>query len=313
MILVCGEALIDFFPSAPDAPHGLSFTGVAGGSPFNVAVGLARLGRRSGFLSALSTDAFGRHLAGRLEAEGVELGHVRRTARPTTVSFVATRTDGSPDYVFLGDGAADRGLSPGDLPARLDPAVRALHFGSFSLAVEPAATAYETLLLREAGARVVALDPNVRARLVPDMAAFRSRFEGLVRHAHLVKASTEDLGHLYPGLAAAAAAARWRGLGARLVLVTDGPNGALAVSGAARAERPGRPVSVLDTVGAGDSFQAAVLAVLDRQGLLAPGSLDALDGDRLAGLLDTAIEAASITCGRRGADLPRAGELASLA
>ena len=310
MFLVCGEALIDFFPSQPLAAGTLGFTAMAAGSPFNVAVGLARLGRPVSFFTKLSADAFGRFIAQRLDAEKVDHGLVRIAAdRPTTLSFVATGPDGSPEYVFLGEGAADRSLTVDDLPASLDPGIRALHFGSFSLAVEPSGSAFEALALREGGRRAVAVDANVRPRLTEDFAALRGRFERLAACATVFKASSEDVVHLYGTDDFRVVAERWQALGTPLVLVTDGSNGAHALGRDGWSQVPTPAVQVVDTVGAGDTFQAAVLAALDMRDLLDRAAVAGLGAGQVTEVVAYATAAAAITCGRRGADLPRLEEL----
>lgn len=311
MILVCGEALIDFFPN-PAAATGrgaLGFEAMPGGSPFNVAVGLARLGSKVAFFSKISTDAFGRLLVERLAEEGVVKDWLVRSDRPTTLSFVTVGADGAVDYVFLGEGAADRSLEPAEMPGELPAEVEALHFGSFSLAVGSSAEVYADLIARESGRRTIAIDINVRPRLVGEMGAYRQRIERLISCSDIIKASTEDIAQLYGDVEIGAIAARWRALGAAVALITRGGDGAVAYTATDEIARPGWAVSVVDTVGAGDTIQAALLAGLDAAGRLDRASVRALDTDTLGPILDRAIVAAAITCSRRGPDLPRLGDL----
>lgn len=307
MFVVCGEAVIDLFEDGEAGP--MAFRGQAAGSPFNVAVGLARLGAAAALVTGLSRDAFGERLIEAMEREGVDWRLAPRTDRPTILSFVLVKPDGGPDYAFYGEGGADADVRAEAL-APLPAAARALHVGGFPMAVEPAKSAYAALIRREADRLFVSLDPNVRPALVGGMAAFRDHFETLCRSAALVKASTEDLGHLYPGLAPEAAAARWRGLGAGAVVITDGPNGAAAFTAAGRAAASSPQVGVRDTVGAGDSFMAALLWALAERGLLDRARLAAADAAVLSPLLAFANAAAGITCSRRGADPPRRAEVA---
>jgi fructokinase len=312
MILVCGEALIDLFVETGRREMvrgGLPALAVAGGSPFNLAVGIARLGARSGFLAGLSTDAFGRMLAERLAGEGVDLALAKASPRPTPLAIVSTGPDGQPAYTFHAENCAHADLSPADVPARLPDAVRAVAMGSFSLAMEPVGSTYAALAAREAGRRVVSLDPNLRPDLIADLARWRERFAGLVANADIVKLSDEDLRTAYGGLPEAEAAARWLAAGAALVVVTAGPCGATAYHACGRIAVPGRAVRVIDTVGAGDTFHAALLARLEREGRLSRAGLDALDAEALRGLLTEAATAASITCSRLGADLPTLADL----
>ncbi len=308
MFVVCGEALYDLFVS--EGPHGLAFDARIGGSPFNVAVGLARLGQPSALFIGMSTDPLGARLAAALEREGVSTDFLVRTARPTTLSLVDVAADGAPAYTFYGTGAADRALEPTDLP-EFDPSVWGMHFGSYTLVAEPVGDALLALARREAGRRIITLDPNVRPTVEPDLDVWRARIDEIAAVADLVKVSSEDLELLYPGQDPAEAAARWLGAGAALVVVTRGADGALALSGSGRIAVPGRPVVVADTVGAGDTFQAALIAGLAETGAATRAGLEALTTDQIAHLLRFAVDAAAITCSRRGADMPRRAELPS--
>ncbi|MGJ3261786.1 MAG: carbohydrate kinase family protein [Salinarimonas sp.] len=317
MILVCGEALIDLFVGDDDGTA-LAARAVPGGSPFNVAIALARLGREAGFCGGLSTDRFGEVLAGRLARDGVDIGLAPRLAAPTTIGVVAPRPNGDVSYAFHGHGAADRSITGADLPTALPDAVRALTFGSFSLAVDPAGAAYLALAQREAGRRVISLDPNLRAMVTPDLAAWRARLADFLAVADIVKASAEDLADgfgIAPGdeRAEAGLAGAWLEGGARLVVATQGPDGARAWLrtdlGVERIEAPGRAIAVADTVGAGDTLHAGLLARLDARGLLDHAGLAQLGRDDVADALGYAIAAASLTCTRPGADPPRAAEV----
>ena len=311
MILVCGEALVDLFLAQPEGAD-IPARAVAGRSPVNVAIGIRRLGGASAFLGGLSTDAFGRHLAGMLAREGVSLDHARTTDRLTTISVVAMNASGVPSYAFHGEGKADRMLTVDDLPASLPAGIRALTFGSYTLAVEPVGSAYLALARREAGRRVISLDPNVRPTVTPDMAAWRTRFDEFLPLATLVKASDEDIATAYgPDAEIGVIARSWLTRGPKLVVVTQGPEGAVAYSAAGETRVPGRPVKVVDTVGAGDTFHAALLARLDALGLLDVASIGSLSQETLRDVLHTAVTASSITCGRRGADLPHAADVAA--
>ena len=187
--------------------------------------------------------------------------------------------------------------------------IECLHFGSFSLAVEPAATTLARLMRRETGARVISLDPNVRPTLVGERTAYVERLEALVRLATVVKVSAADLDWLYPGEPAATVAARWRESGPAVVAVTEGERGAFALAGTVRAEAAGASVEVVDTVGAGDTFQAGLLVRLAELGRLSHDGLAALNEAELADALAFAGRAAAITCTRPGADPPRRAEL----
>lgn len=303
MILVCGEALIDLFVGGPSA-IGLQAEAVAGGSPFNVAIGIGRLGRPSAFLSTLSSDAFGSFLASKLTEAGVSRAYVQPCEKRTTLSVVATNPAGQPQYSFYAENSADRALSPDDIPEQLPTDVNAIAAGSYALGVEPIASAVETLIRRESGSRVISLDPNVRPRVVGDLAVYRERFERLLTNATIVKASDEDIEAFYPGRDLLSVAQAWLGRGPALVIVTRGAMGPLAVFGNSVLERPVPQIDVVDTVGAGDTFHAALLSWLDSNSLLTVAGVSQLSEQQVVAALDFAAAAAAIVCTRRGANPP---------
>ena len=309
MFLICGEALYDLFVES-ETPAGLRIDARIGGSPFNVAVGLARLGRPAALLTGVSTDALGDRLAAALEAEGVETRHLARMPNPTTLAVVALGPEGEPRYTFYGEGAADRSLTTGNLPA-LPDAVSCLHFGSFSLVVDPTASTLLALAEGERGRRFISLDPNVRANVEPDLSRWRREIEQFARAADLVKLSEEDLGHLDPTADPDRLAGSWLEGGARIVVLTRGAAGAVLWTPAQRVEHPGIAVEVVDTVGAGDAFQAALLCRLDETGRLTaqPDESRPMSEREAGSLLAFACDAAARSCTRRGADFPRRGEL----
>ncbi|PZQ52586.1 MAG: carbohydrate kinase [Rhodovulum sulfidophilum] len=308
MFLVCGEALFDFFLESEEGPAAATYAARAGGSPFNVAIGVARLGAASGLLTGLSTDLLGQRLVRVLANEGVSTAYAIPTDRPTTLSLVGLDAEGVPAYQFLKNGSADTGIRPEHLPA-LGAEIEGLHFGSYSLVAPPTADAFAGLALGNPGL-FISLDPNIRPTVEPDMEIWRTRLGALYPAATLIKISAEDLELLHPGMAAATFAAARLAEGARLVVVTDGGEAARGFTrtGLAGTARPPR-VSVIDTVGAGDTFQAALIARLVAHPGGAVAALDALDQGGLDDLLDYAARAAAITCSRRGADLPRAADL----
>lgn len=308
MIVSCGEALIDFVPMTGSAGEA-GYRPLPGGSPFNVAIAAARLGQPAGFLSRVSTDFFGDQLVATLQANAVDTGLVVRGEESSTLAFVALAPGEEPRYAFFNTGAADRSLVAADVPDTMSDAIACLHFGSFSLAVEPAATTLAGLMARESGRRVISLDPNVRPTLVGERTAYVQRLEALVRLASIVKVSAADLDWLYPGEPAESVARRWLDTGPSVIAVTAGERGAFGLTGSLRAEARGAPVDVVDTVGAGDTFQAGLLVRLAELGRLSLEGLPALSEAELADALAFAGRAAAITCTRPGADPPRRGEL----
>jgi fructokinase len=311
MILVCGEALYDLFLGESDARGAIAIEGWPGGSPFNVAIGLARLGQPVTFLSSISTDVFGERLIGVLKQEGVDDGHVQRSSAPSTLSIVGTGRQGTPRYSFRGDAAADRMILATDLPTTLT-GVRAIHVGSLATVVHPIAEALQVLVARESSRCVVSYDPNVRPTVEPDPEVWRRTVSTLITRAHVVKISAEDVEYLYRGADPSALATQWISAGARLVVLTRGELGASAWTRRAHVRLPAEPVTVVDTVGAGDTFQAALLAGLAETGALLPEAMGELDEPALSRLLSFAIRAAAITCSRRGANAPRRADLPPL-
>ena len=293
-------------------PAGEAFLPTPGGSPFNVAVGLGRLGTPAGFVGRISTDPFGDSLIRRLTENGVDTSLCVRGPEPTTLAFIHPQPDGGEIYSFYAERSADRLLLPRDLPPAL-PGVDALHFGSFSLALEPGGSALRMLLQREAGRRLITLDPNVRPSLLPARDVYRPLLEGLIGRADLVKVSDVDADWIYPGETAARVASRWRGLGAALVVVTRGLEGSWASNGDAEAAAPVHPVPVVDTVGAGDAFMSGLLAWLSSHRRLSREALLAIDEAELGDALRFAALVSALTCTRAGAEPPTLSEVSAAA
>ena len=297
MIAVAGEALIDLVEK-DGTLHPLP-----GGGPFNTAIALGRLGVPTGFLGRLSHDHFGELLAGLLMESGVDDRYVLRGAAPTPVAVVHTSEDGDAEYSFHLAGTAYADLTPADMP-ELGSEVVALHLGTLALATDPPASALEGLMRRESGRRLIMVDPNVRPDVIGDRDAYRVRFESWLVFAHLVKLSARDAEWLYPDLGAEACARRLLSLGARLAVVTLGPDGALAVSGAGEARVVSQPVVVVDTVGAGDAFGAGLLRTLWASDSLDPEAVAFMDDAGLETALSFACAVAALQCSRAGAAPP---------
>jgi len=213
---------------------------------------------------------------------GVDQRLLLSSPRQTTLSVAVTRPDGEAQYSFYGHESADRSLLPSELPATLPDDVSAIAIGSYTLAIDPTASAIEQLIEREHVRRVVSIDPNIRPTIIGDAKAWRPRFERLLARCHIVKASTEDLAYLYgDGVDAGAWAAHWLTAGPQLVIITRGDDGASVFFGSSTYNVPVRKVDVIDTVGAGDSFHAAVLVSLEEQNLLRPGAIRLASRDAL--------------------------------
>ncbi len=306
MYLVCGEALFDFFQT--DRPEGVNavYDARIGGSPYNVAMGLARLKACTALFTGVSGDLFGDRIAETMEKEGIDNWAVVRKDAPTTLSFVGLDAQGSPAYAFFGNGAADRSLAPEDLPP-LPPYVEWLHFGSYSLVTPPTSSTLFSLLEREKG-RFISLDPNVRPTVVSDMSVWEARITAILPLIDLVKVSTEDLSMLYPDRDPLDTAQSWLGEGPRLVVVTDGGNEVIGLTESGIHRVAVQNTEIVDTVGAGDTFMAMLMYLLGKDGNPSQ-RVDSLDHDRLSSILDICARAASLTCTRRGADLPRLDEV----
>ncbi|MCB1487223.1 MAG: carbohydrate kinase [Bauldia sp.] len=306
MILCCGETLIDFLPRKGEDGASV-FQPFAGGSVFNVAVALGRLGAHTGLLSGVSRDFFGDSLLNALHASNVDTSLCIISDRPTTLAFVSL-TDGHAKYAFFDEASAGRMLAEEELPA-LPPEVAALHAGSIYLMAEPCGATIETLILREAPNRVISFDPNVRPSLIKDRDGYLARLDRLAAASDIVKFSDDDMAWMAPGSSFEDFAARWLGMGAGLVIMTRGAGGATAMTRTATASVPAVEITVADTIGAGDTFSAALLARLDADGLLGKDAITALTGSQLHALLGHAAAAAAITASRPGADPPWAHEM----
>jgi fructokinase len=306
VIVVCGEALIDL---VPDRAAG-AYAARPGGSPANVAVGLGRLGVDVALLSRLADDRFGALLREHVSASRVNLALAARSAAPTTLAVVNLDRAGVATYDFYIDGCADGTWRREDLPETL-PEDAALHLaGSLALPVPAMGDVCELLLRRERARRVITFDPNIRPVLVRDEAAVRTRLRRWLGLADIVKASAEDVAWIAPGQPVEAVAQDWYGLGPTLVVVTRGENGVYAVGPGGPADLAGKPVTVVDTVGAGDAFMSGLLAALEQAGRLARPALAGLTAAQLTDALGYAQRVAALTCTRVGADPPWREELA---
>ena len=276
---MCGEALIDFTPL--EVSGDTMFVPRPGGSPCNVAVGLARLGKPTAFIGKISRDRFGDMISSHLTQNGVDVRWLVRGDEPSALAFVIPETDGGHAFAFYGSDTAEQSLKAGEVPDSFAGEVTTLHFGSYSLMLGSSAHTYEQLMRRECGSRVISLDPNVRPSLYSDRQLYRERIEDLLHFATLVKVSQEDLAWLYPDDYYMDIADRWLSSGPLLVAVTLGSEGAVALSRQAVVNAPGVRVDVADTVGAGDAFTSALLARLDSNGLLTRDALGSLSSESL--------------------------------
>ena len=305
MILCAGEALIDMLPRRTEAGED-AFAPHAGGSVFNTAVALGRLGAPVRFFSGLSSDLFGDRLREVLDAAGVDHSPALTSSRPTTLAFVRLR-DGQATYTFYDENSAMRMLGPDDMPE--PDAADVLFFGCISLAAEPCGEAYEGLMLAAAPERVTMVDTNIRPGFVEDEAVYRDRLLRMTGAADIVKASDEDLRWLEGDGELSDLARGVLDRGARIVCVTEGARGVTAHRAEGAVHVSAAPAEVVDTVGAGDTFNAGLLTGLLEAGALSKAALADLPEDTLRAALELGARAAAVTVSRAGADPPRRDEL----
>lgn len=312
VVAVAGEAVVDVVPAPAEGYWELA----PGGSPVNVAVGLARLDVPTRMLARLADDLLGHRLRDHLAGNGVDLSHAVEAAEPASLAIVEPGPDGTPRYDFRVERTADWQWTDAELAGALDPGagdpVVAVHSGSLALTTPPGAEALRELLASAVDTATISYDPNVRPMLMGTPDDVLPGVHELLGLADVVKVSEEDLAWLLPRREPGDVVGEWLELGPAVVVVTLGANGVLAgTASGLHTVLPGRTVEVVDTVGAGDAFTAAMLAGLHRRGLLGAIRRDDLyriDRDTLDGVLSDAVVAAALTCSRHGADPPdRAG------
>jgi fructokinase len=303
MLLSCGDALIDFLPvRSVDGRDAL--VPVAGGSCLNIAVGMARLGAPTGFVGGISTDLFGRMIADHASASQVELRYATRSEYQTTLAFVRT-VGGEPQYAFYDEATASRNwiYRRGAIPF---DEIEAIHVGSTTLADEQGAVQALAMVEDAGGSVTISFDPNCRPNLVKHRDRYVDCMNAFAAIADIVRMSDVDFEFLYGGSDYAGRAKSIIEAGASLVVVTRGIKGAQAwhkQAGAVEVQAP--TVDVVDTIGAGDSFQAALLFALRAIGRIGTQALARMNSEELARVLSFASSCAAFTCGRAGADPPR--------
>jgi fructokinase len=304
VIVVCGEALIDMISNGDGTQRA-----TPGGGPFNTARALARLGVPTAFLGRLSDDVFGRQLTELLKADGASLQLASMGSEPTTIAMADVDSEGFAEYQFLVQGTSAPNLTPEMVPEGFGPEVTALYFGTLGLVLEPMASTLMQLMTTEHGRRLVMLDPNIRVGLIAD-SVYRDRLRAAISKSTIVKASEADLAWLYPGLGYEQAADRILGEGVCLAVVTLGSRGAFGAHRDTRMLVDAPHVDVVDTIGAGDAFGAALLAWLNDHDLL---HFDLrLSADQMRESLRFACLVAALTCARAGADPPTRADLRKL-
>jgi fructokinase len=299
---VIGEALIDMVQPVP----GLDFEAQPGGGPLNIAVGLRRLGHPAAFVGRVSTRPLGELVRGHILANGLDLESCVSTGDQTTLAFASLDEHGKAAYDFYVQDTADWGWTDDEL--RIVPAdCKVVHTGSLAAFLLPGADALVRLWqrYRSQGELLLSFDPNVRPALVGPREDAVSRVEQFVAASHIVKASDDDVGWLYPDLTPEEVLRHWSGLGSELVVVTLGPDGCLAMAGeGGLLHVPGRAVEVADTIGAGDAFVSGLLSGIADTGSETPGAVTKLSEADLRSVLQRAVVVSAMTCRRAGADPP---------
>ena len=304
MFTVVGEALVDLVQSRDGAAD---FSAHAGGSPYNVAITLARLGQPVSLVARSGRDAFGRMLEAKARTSGVAFDRWQIVDEPTSLAVASLDPSGGATYDFYLDSTA--GLSWDDSLVDLVPTGGVLHLGSIASWRPPSGAVLQAMQRRafESGTTLVSYDPNVRPALIGDLDAGRADIERCIAASHVVKASDEDVAYLYPNTPLAEVAAKWK---APLTVITLGGKGAVAYAPSGELARcAGRDIIVADTVGAGDSFAGGLLAALAEAGLATPSALADADSDQIGAALERAVAVSAITCERRGAEPPTRAEL----
>lgn len=303
MLLTCGDALVDFLP-VTSADGRDAAVPVAGGSCLNIAVGMARLGAPAGFVGGISTDLFGRIVADHALNSQVDLRYAMRSAHQTTLAFVRY-IGGEPQYAFYDEATASRNWTyrTGAIPF---DEIEAIHIGSTTLANKEGAAQALAMIEDVAGATTISFDPNCRPNLVSDKARYVDQMDAFAAAADIVRMSDVDFEFLYGGGDYGERAKSLMAAGTSLVVVTRGIKGAQAwhrTAGSVQVEAPA--IDVVDTVGAGDSFQAALLFALRAIGRIKRGALAQMNAGELDRALSFAAACAAFTCSRAGADPPR--------
>lgn len=308
MILCCGEALIDMIPTPTNTGRS-GFVPHSGGAIFNTAIALGRLGVQTGMLTGLSNDLFGQQLTSSLQVSHVDTSMVVYSQLPSTLAFVEL-TDGHANYTFYDENTAGRTLKSESVP-QISSNVRCMYFGGISLCSEPGADTYLELAEKEAGDRVIMIDPNIRANFIEDITRYRDRLNAFFKIADIVKVSDEDLNWIMPGPEALSEKiAILKSTGPSIIILTLGSKGASAfLDGGTEVSVSAEQVEIIDTVGAGDTFNAGVLARLSELGFLTKNGISTISGSDMEDTLRFGSKIAAVTVSRSGANPPWSNEL----
>lgn len=306
MFTVLGEALLDMVQPSP----GDTYRALPAGGPLNIAVGLRRLGHPTAMMARFSSGALGRRVRQYALDSDLDLSASVTTDQQATLAFATIDAHGRAAYDFFVRDAADWGWTTNELGG-LPGTTRAAHTGSLATAIEPGAGVIEDwweTLSRDAEV-LLSFDPNIRSALVGSRETAVRRVEAFVARSHVVKASDEDLGWLYPDDHPADAIRRWSRLGPSLAVLTRGPDGCLGVTSRSVEVCLVAPrVAVVDTIGAGDAFQSGLLSALADADQLSPQGASSMSEVDVRRALERALAVAAFTCQRAGANLPTRAE-----
>ena len=308
MIICCGESLIDMI-SIANAGNESVFAGLTGGAIFNTSIALGRLDVPVGLISGVSTDLFGKKITNDLTDSNVNIKLLIRNEKPTTLAFVDVK-DGQANYTFYDENSAGNSIHYSDFP-NIPKIANTLCFGGISLCTEPAASAYEKLFIQEIKNKVLFLDPNIRSTFISDEISYRKRLNKMISSSDILKVSDEDLDWIVTsGSSINEKIEKLHNLGAKLIIVTKGAEGVAAyVKNKKVINLPAQKVNVIDTVGAGDTFNAGFLAKLSKLKLLSKSNIKNLSSKQISMALEYGIKAASITVSRKGANPPLLSEI----
>lgn len=302
-ILVCGEMLVDIFAGKLVNTGQLPLHAQVGGSCANVAIGVSRLGELSSFLTALPDNAIGRQLLEYLQQQDVDTSFIAFKPQALPLAFVSVDDKGHPDYTFYADNTCEQNLISSDLPPG-NTVFHIIHVASYPLTKQPTADTMYEFVQQEKGSVLISYDPNVRLSLQTDKSIWQTQIQKFAQVADVIKVSSEDLFHVYETHEYERIVSDWQQGGAALVIVTDGENGATAFHNGAKYKQPSYTVKVVDTVGAGDSFQGALLYQLNALNCLTASDIQQLSAAQITYILKFASAASAITCTRKGPDLP---------
>ncbi len=280
---------------------------VPGGAVFNTALALGRLEEPVAYFGGVSTDMFGQQLIEHLQVSSVNTSYVIKLDKPSTLAFVKL-TNGHAEYSFMDENSAGRSLDITMLPEFPD-SVLALHFGAISLIPEPCGSAFEELMQRNHADRIISLDPNIRPSFISDESSYRGRLNRMIGMSDIIKVSDEDLEWLQPGSRFEEAAVNWLDSGVSIVILTMGKSGSRAITRTLDIKVPAEVVEVVDTVGAGDTFNAGMLSSLRSSGILSKQKLSKINAYQLSTALQFATKVAGFVVGKAGASPPWLNEI----